>query len=64
MWRARCWPIAGPASPEQEQIIYAEVDVAEARAKRNWNEFNQPLRDRRTDTYGEMLGASVKPGWY
>lgn len=58
------WPIGGPASPSEEQIIYADVDLAEARAKRNWNEFNQPLRDRRTDTYGEMLGSGSAPGWY
>ena len=25
---------------------------------------NQLLRDRRTDIYGEMLGAQVKRGWY
>jgi predicted amidohydrolase len=58
------WPIGGPASSSAEQIIYADVDLAEARARRNWNEFNQPLRDRRTDTYGEMLGAGSAPGWY
>jgi predicted amidohydrolase len=57
-------PIGGPASSSAEQIIYADVDLAEARARRNWNEFNQPLRDRRTDTYGEMLGAGSAPGWY
>ena len=58
------WPIGGPASSNQEEIIYAKVDLAEARAKRNWNEFNQVLRDRRTDTYGEMLGSKAEPGWY
>ena len=58
------WPIGGPASSDQEEIIYAQVDLAEARAKRNWNEFNQVLRDRRTDTYGEMLGSKAEPGWY
>jgi len=58
------WPIAGPASRENEEILVAEVDLGEARAKRNWNEYNQVLRDRRTDTYDEMLGAGVKPGWY
>ncbi len=58
------WPISGPASADAEEIIYAEVDLSEARAKRNWNEFNQVMRDRRTDTYDEMLGAGVSPGWY
>lgn len=58
------WPIAGPASHDREEIIYAEANLADARRKRNWNEYNQVLRDRRTDVYGEMLGAAVKRGWY
>ncbi len=37
---------------------------AARRRRRNWNDFNQVLRDRRTDVYDEMLGADVKRGWY
>lgn len=58
------WPVAGPASREEEEILVARVDLGEARRRRNWNAFNQVLRDRRSDVYGEMLGASIKPGWY
>lgn len=58
------WPIAGPASAAEEQIIYADVNLADARRKRNWNEYNQVLRDRRTDVYGEMLGSNMQRGWY
>ena len=58
------WPIGGPASPDKEEIIYAEANLADARRKRNWNEYNQVLRDRRTDVYAEMLGSESKPGWY
>ena len=58
------WPVGGPASRDKEEIIYAEVNLADARRKRNWNEYNQVLRDRRTDVYGEMLGAQASPGWY
>lgn len=58
------WPIGGPASKDKEEIIYAEANLADARRKRNWNEYNQVLRDRRTDVYGEMLGSTAKPGWY
>jgi predicted amidohydrolase len=58
------WPAAGPASSTENQIIYADVDLGEARSGRNWNEFNQPLRDRRTDVYAETLGADVSRGWY
>jgi N-carbamoylputrescine amidase len=58
------WPVAGPASRDAEEIILAEVDLGEARRKRNWNAFNQVLRDRRTDVYDEMLGSGHKRGWY
>ena len=58
------WLVAGPASRDREEIIYGRVDLADARRKRNWNEFNQVLRDRRTDVYDEMLGSQLKRGWY
>ena len=58
------WPVAGPASPVDEEILLATVNLADARRKRNWNAFNQVLRDRRTDSYAEMLGSEHKPGWY
>jgi hypothetical protein len=40
------------------------VNLSDARRKRNWTEYNQILRDRRTDLYDEMLGADDMPGWY
>ena len=58
------WPVAGPASHDKEEILYATVNLADARRKRNWNAFNQVLRDRRTDVYGEMLGSGHVRGWY
>jgi len=58
------WPIAGPASEEDPCILIAEVNLADARRQRSLNSFNQLMRDRRIDVYGEMLGADVKPGWY
>jgi N-carbamoylputrescine amidase len=58
------WPVAGPAGADDEEILVARVNLADARRKRNWNAFNQVLRDRRTDAYGEMLGSSHSPGWY
>jgi predicted amidohydrolase len=58
------WPLAGPASFDREEMIVADLNLSDARRKRNLNEFNQLLRDRRTDVYDEMLGADVKPGWY
>ena len=58
------WPIAGPASADREEIIVADVNLSDPRRKRNWSEFNQVLRDRRTDIYAEMLGSSAARGWY
>jgi len=58
------WPLAGPASFDREEMLIADVNLADARRKRTLNEFNQLLRDRRIDVYDEMLGADAKRGWY
>ncbi len=58
------WPVAGPASKDGEETIIARINLADARRKRNWNAFNQVVRDRRRDVYDEMLGSAHKPGWY
>jgi predicted amidohydrolase len=58
------FPIAGPASEAEEEVICAEVNLSDARRRRVLNSFNQPLRDRRIDVYEEMLGSGVKRGWY
>ena len=58
------WPIGKPASEDKEEIILAEINLSDARRERNWNEYNQPLRDRRTDVYDEMLGSDHLPGRY
>lgn len=58
------WPVAGPASSDREEILLAEINLADARRKRNWNDFNQVLRDRRRDVYDEMLGSNHAAGWY
>jgi len=48
------WIAAGPASNNEEQIIYADVDLADARRARSLNAFNDLVRDRRSDLYGDM----------
>jgi N-carbamoylputrescine amidase len=58
------FPLAGPASKTAEDIIYAEINLSDARSRRVLNSFNQPLRDRRTDVYDELLGSDIKRGWY
>ena len=48
----------------KEGRVTIDGNLADARRKRNWNEYNQVLRDRRGDVYAEMLGADHRPGWY
>jgi predicted amidohydrolase len=45
------WPAAGPASPTDEEILVASVNLADARRHRQLNAFNHVLRDRRPDIY-------------
>ena len=47
------WPIGGPASKDGEEIIYADINLSDARKKRTWNEFNHILRDRRPEIYSQ-----------
>ncbi len=58
------WLLAGPASSDNPEILTASCNLANARRKRTLNDFNQVMRDRRSDIYGEMLGSSANPNWY
>ncbi|MDX6454225.1 MAG: N-carbamoylputrescine amidase [Gaiellaceae bacterium] len=48
------WPLSGPASVDGSELLVADVDLDEVRRARQWNQFNDPLRDRRPDTYGPL----------
>ncbi|MEM6548317.1 MAG: nitrilase family protein [Pseudomonadota bacterium] len=58
------WPVAGPAPKEGDALLTARVNLAAARRGRQLNDFNQLLRDRRADLYGDALGSSIDPGWH
>jgi len=45
------WPIAGPASATEEEMLIATIDLAQAKRARHWNDFNAVLRDRRPEMY-------------
>lgn len=45
------WPVSGPAPFGEETILMAQVDLADAKRARRWNDFNQVLRDRRPEMY-------------
>jgi predicted amidohydrolase len=53
------WPVAGPASVDREEILYASIDLPRTRSERTLNTFNHVLHDRRADVYDPMLGT----GW-
>lgn len=53
------WPVAGPASKADEEILYAQINIRRSRLARHLNAFNDVLRDRRDDVYDPMLGT----GW-
>lgn len=55
------WPIGEVAGPEQECILYADIDLSSARSAPIWNSLNDLPRDRRTDLYGAMLGYGRHP---
>jgi N-carbamoylputrescine amidase len=58
------WPIGRIAGPDEDTILYADIDVVEARTAPIWNKLNDLVRDRRTDLYDQLLGfrgASALP---
>jgi predicted amidohydrolase len=45
------WPLAGPASGDREELLVAELDLAEATLKQQRNPKNHAIRDRRPEAY-------------
>jgi len=45
------WPLAGPGSGDREELLVAEMDLAEATRKRQRNPLNHGILDRRPDQY-------------
>lgn len=50
------WPIGRVASAEDEEILYADLDVVGSRSAVMWTDLNDLPRDRRVDLYDPMLG--------
>ncbi|MEB3034809.1 nitrilase family protein [[Mycobacterium] nativiensis] len=55
------WPIDRIAGPDEDTIIYADVDLTATRAAPIWNQLNDLHRDRRTDLYDPILGYRGAP---
>ena len=50
------WPVDRIAGPDEDTIVYADIDLVQARTAPIWNQLNDLHRDRRTDLYDQMLG--------
>jgi len=55
---AQGWPVAGPASRDAEEVLYAQIDLKASRQARHLNSFNNVLRDRRIDVGSFQRSAS------
>ncbi|MBP5970036.1 MULTISPECIES: nitrilase family protein [Pseudomonas] len=55
------WPIGRVASADQQEILYADIDLTSARSAPIWNDLNDLHRDRRCDVYDRMLGYTQHP---
>jgi predicted amidohydrolase len=53
--------LAGPASYDTEEIIYADCDLSEARTRKRKTRLNHVILDRRTDVYDALLGHDEIP---
>ncbi len=52
--------LAGPASPDDEEIIQAEINIVKGRGHQ-WSDFNNVFEDRRTDLFDPLLGYRFPP---
>ena len=50
------WPVGRIAGPNEDTILYADIDVVQARTAPIWSRLNDLQRDRRTDLYDQLLG--------
>lgn len=50
------WPLGAVASADQQEILFADIDLTSARSAPIWNNLNDLHRDRRADLYDQMLG--------
>ncbi|UVM73521.1 MULTISPECIES: nitrilase family protein [Pseudomonas] len=55
------WPIGAVASADQQEILFADIDLTSSRSAAIWNNLNDLHRDRRADLYDPMLGYTQHP---
>jgi predicted amidohydrolase len=55
------WPVAGPAGPEEETLLVAEVDLDSVAAARHRTPRNHLIGDRRPDSYNAVVITPPHP---
>jgi len=55
------WPVAGPASAEEEVLLVADVDLDGVAAARHRTPRNNLLEDRRPDSYNAVVVPPPRP---
>lgn len=45
------WPLEDPASPTEPALVTARIDPGTGRRLRTWNQYNDPITDRRPEVY-------------
>jgi N-carbamoylputrescine amidase len=58
---AEGWPLSGPAGPEDEALLVAEVDLDSVAAARRRTPRNHLLDDRRPDSYNAVVVTPPQP---
>ncbi len=53
--------LAGPASYEDEEVIYADLNLTDSRLRKRRTSLNHIILDRRIDVYGALLGLDEPP---
>jgi predicted amidohydrolase len=55
------WPVAGPARPDEETLLVADVDLDGVAASRRRTPRNHLLEDRRPDSYNAVVVRPPRP---
>jgi predicted amidohydrolase len=55
------WPVAGPAGPEEEVLLVADVDLDTVASARGRTPRNNLLGDRRPDSYNAVVVRPPRP---
>lgn len=53
------WPVAPPASATEPAMVAARIDPGKGLRQRTWNQYNDPVADRRPEVYAAATPAAA-----